>query len=1066
MRRILLLIAVALSVAATAAAQAPTDTSQTGNGRRLEPVGRMTPLGSFPTGGALTPDGRFYWAVDAGRKANAVRVIDVGSGAVLQTLPIPGGYVGVAFAPDGRRAYVSGQTGDGAVAPGAKGLKGDVIHVYDVDPAAGRAQELEPIVLPDARDGAAARDELPQASNVNAWPEGLDVTPDGKLLLAVLGQADQLAIIDFATGRARLADVGRYPYGVVADPARARAYVSNERDGTVSVLSLPGGELVKTIPVGGPRGADYAHPQGITVDPVSARAYVAVTDRDLVAVLDTERLVVERYVDVSRPEGIGTAPVNVAAAPDGRTLYVADAGEDAVTAIALVDRAAAGAPAARPAPRRAKTRPSLAALTRYRTLVARARRSRTAALRRARTPAARRAVKRRFQRTARTLRVRHLRARPVRGCGGVDARQVKRYVATLLRGLARRDRERARARRTGSVRARRAADRRYRLLTRRVRARLPNVRRCPAGSAPGDIPGLKAFEIIGRLPTASYTTDVEVTRDGKRLVWLSAKGFGSGPSNGEPPATLLFGRAGVLDRPGDREMRALTARADRQVLPANFILPPPGTPIVGPGGGASEKIEYVFYVVRENRTYDQIFGSEPRGKGAPQLQVFDDNGVPGPTGGVTPNAHALARRFPLLDSVYANTEESTAGHKITAGAYANDYTQRANNAQRDRKGNPDIFPIGIPPNAFVFDQAVRQSLSFRVYGELGAGNQPFANDGRPTFNQVVANTDQTYPSQVQGTCRPAVPQPPGTPNAVRCTADAGDVGTTRSAPAAMSRIRVFQQQFAQQLNANTVPRFNYLILFNDHTDGTVPGVYTPKANVADNDLALGQLVELVSQSKIWAKSAIFVIEDDSQDGLDSVDAHRIPAFVISPWAKKGVVVNTRYDQYSFLRTAELISGLNPLSLNDALATPLYDAFISGDTPPDVEGTRYRAIQPEQSLTEVNPPNAPNARLSASLPWDKVDYVPQRIADRILWQSVFGAGSTPPPPGPNASPIEAARAEGAMKRYRRGASPRAWLLRDSEEEDETREKVTANLLARGTGISPEEAEERLEALEGE
>jgi hypothetical protein len=147
------------------------------------------------------------------------------------------------------------------------------------------------------------------------------------------------------------------------------------------------------------------------------------------------------------------------------------------------------------------------------------------------------------------------------------------------------------------------------------------------------------------------------------------------------------------------------------------------------------------------------------------------------------------------------------------------------------------------------------------------------------------------------------------------------------------------------------------------------------------------------------------------------------------------VVSTRYDQYSFLRTAELIVGLRPLSINDALATPLYDAFISGDEQPDVEGTRYHAIQPEQSLSETNASNAPNARLSAALPWDRVDYVPQRLSDQIIWQSVFGAGSTPPPAGPNRSPLERARAVGALRTYLRGASPRRFLLRGGGEDDE-------------------------------
>src|SRR5262249_11485824 len=156
---------------------------------------------------------------------------------------------------------VSGQPGDDDLDPAAKGKDGDVIHVYDVDVRSGRATERDPIDLPDARDGAAARDELPQASGVNAWPESLAVTPDGKRLVVALGQADQVAIVDLASPKSiTLASVGQYPYGVAVDPKRPRAYVTNERDGTVSVLELPSGKTVTTIGVGGPRGNAYAHP--------------------------------------------------------------------------------------------------------------------------------------------------------------------------------------------------------------------------------------------------------------------------------------------------------------------------------------------------------------------------------------------------------------------------------------------------------------------------------------------------------------------------------------------------------------------------------------------------------------------------------------------------------------------------------------------------------------------------------------------------------------------------------------------------------------------------------------
>ena len=1047
-----LLVLVAAGLPAQGGAQ-DIDTVDVGQGRQLDPVGRMVTLGAFPTGGALSPDGRFYWAVDAGRGRTSVRIIEVATGTLRQTLPLPGGYVGVAFNPAGTRAFVSGLRAEGEQDPAAKGVEGDVIHVYAVDRASGAATELEPFALPDAADGAAAADELPPASNVAAWPEGLAVTRDGRHVVVALGQADQAAVLDTSSGATvTLADVGRYPYGVATDPRRDRAYVSNERDGTVSVVDLPGGEVVATIGVGGERGDNYAHAQGIVADPERDRVYVAVTGRDLVAVIDADRLRVSRYIDVSRPEAIGAAPVSVSVPPDGDTLYVANAGEDAVVAVALENRPATLAGGTPRTVFRVRPRGRIA---RYRRLRARALRARQRAGNRART-------RRRFARRVRSLRRRLLFGRRARLCGGPNKRQDRAWGRRVLRAHARR----ARAARRGVPAARRR--RAFRRGLRRARRLRPRLRDCPR---PGFLPGADAFQVLGRLPTASYTTDAEASDDS--LAWLAAKGYGTGPNaaSGTHPSRLLLGRAGVLDRPTDREMVAYTERTNRQVVPANFTGPPEGTPVVGPGGGPSEQIKYVFYVVRENRTYDQVFGSEPRGRGDPTLQVFDDNGVPGPTGGITPNAHELARIFPLLDNVHANSEESTAGHKITAGGYVNDYTQRHINASRGRRGNPDIFAIGIPPNAFVFDQAVRQGVSFRVYGELGAGNQPFSDDGRPTFEPVLANTDALYPSQVQGSCRPAGQTPP-VPNSIRCSADAGNVitpggGLTTGPPDAQSRIGSFQAQFQAQVASGGVPAFNYFILFNDHTDGSTPGTYTPEAMVADNDLALGQLVELVSQSPIWHESAIFVVEDDSQDGIDSVDAHRMPAFVISPWARKGAVISNRYDHYSFLRTAELIVGLDPLSINDALATPLYDAFISGDEQPDVEGTRYHAIQPEQSMSETNPQSAANARLSAALPWDKVDYVPQRLADRIIWQAVFGRDSQPPPPGPNASPIERARARGALRAWRRGGSPRRWLLRKSgKEEDEAREIATATLLAMSLGISPEDAEERIEELEGE
>jgi hypothetical protein len=238
---------------------------------------------------------------------------------------------------------------------------------------------------------------------------------------------------------------------------------------------------------------------------------------------------------------------------------------------------------------------------------------------------------------------------------------------------------------------------------------------------------------------------------------------------------------------------------------------------------------------------------------------------------------------------------------------------------------------------------------------------------------------------------------------------------------------VFQSEFQAQQAAGTVPALSYMILFNDHTDGDTPGEYTPSADVADNDLALGQLVEMISHSSVWSSSAILVVEDDSQAGFDHVDAHRMPVQVISPYARLGAVVHTRYDQYSFLRTAELILGLKPLSLNDALATPLYDAFISGNEQPQVDASRYLALTPQHKMDAVTAAkDTANQRLSEAMPWSTTDLVPQRVSDTILWRAVFGPNAKVPPPGPDASPDETARAQIAMDAYRAHRSVRSAL----------------------------------------
>ena len=965
----------ALLVLATAAAadEAPgrigPSLGMTANGRLLRPAGRQTPAGNFPAGGALSPNGRFYWAVDAGNGRDEIQVVDVATGVVTAHLPLPGASGGVAFAPDGRRAYVSGTPKGGPAPDGpTKGDEGDVVHVFNVDPATGAAVEADPIALPQVTGGSGQKNSIPPVSG--DYPQELAVSPDGAKLAVALTLADAVVLVDLKSGATRSVNVGAYPFGVAFSPHGELAYVSNQYDGTVSVVDVAAGTELAAIGVGGKGGDQNAHPQGVVADPRRDRVYVAVASRDLVAVIDTKTRKLKTTISVARSAGIGTEPTALALSPDGATLYAADSNEDAIAAIALGDRPG----------------------------------SKVVNVVKAKTP---RILTRLIRRHSRKLR-----GRAVRACGGPSRARETRYLREVRRALARHDR--------------RAAQRAYR--------RLPRVKKC----APGAVADM---DLIGRIPTAAYPTAVAVTPDGKNLVWLSGMGSGLGPNpaysfyGSSPYGThlqdLVQGSVGVLARPSDAAVRRLSPRADAAVRPANATTAPAGTPLRKGG-----PIKHVFYIVRENRTYDQIFGSEPRGDGDPQLELFDDNGVSGPTGGVTPNAHALARLFPLLDHVYSDSQVSNDGHVVTTSAYATDYNVREVQA-RGRGLDEGVFPVSFPPNWFVFDQAARQNVSFRIYGEQSGGTTPFGADGRSTYGQVTSSMVNGYPTNVQIDCLGGTPFPGA--GVITCGRDAGAIGATNggSDPTepAVSRFQVFQADFEREVAAGTVPTFNYLILPNDHTNGGRANARTPKALVADNDLGLGQIVQEISSSSIWAQSAIVVVEDDTQDGADHVDAHRMPAFVISPYARKGAVVHTRYDQYSALRTVEILAGLDPLNLNDALATPMYDAFIAGSDKPDVAGTRYTAIQPEQNLAETNPASGANARISAAMPLDELDMTPSRVLDAMLWHSVFGDDSTPPAPGPNASPAESARATGALRVYRRHGNVRAWLNARSEPDDD-------------------------------
>src|SRR4051794_3081379 len=374
--RLLVPAVVACALAATAIALAAGDPTNgiigpknhvQPNGRKLAPTGKLTKLGNHPGGGALTPNGRYLWVADAGRGINDIKIVDevpelgckAGSkgdscrrraqskvGRVVQTIRMPGVSGGIAMSPNGKTAYVSGlkdsSNKDVSAPPGTPGAGGDVIHVFTYSKTTGKAVRAGllpvpppsgtsgPQVLPGGTGVGAPQSFPPTGTGAISWPRDLAVSRDGGTLLAALNLADRAAIVKLKTKTVKYVLLGRFPYGA-AITRSGKGLISNEADGTVSVLDLKSGTKTKDISV----GAHLSHPEGIAIDPKADRAYVAIASEDKIAVIDTAKMVVTRKLSVERSQGNGTQPVALSVTADGCRLLVADSGEDAVAVFAL-----------------------------------------------------------------------------------------------------------------------------------------------------------------------------------------------------------------------------------------------------------------------------------------------------------------------------------------------------------------------------------------------------------------------------------------------------------------------------------------------------------------------------------------------------------------------------------------------------------------------------------------------------------------------------------------------------------------------------------------------------------
>jgi YVTN family beta-propeller protein len=480
----------------------------------------------------------------------------------------------------------------------------------------------------------------------------------------------------------------------------------------------------------------------------------------------------------------------------------------------------------------------------------------------------------------------------------------------------------------------------------------------------------------GFIPTGWYPTNVKVI--GKKIFVCNGKGLSSMPnSKGPDPSKhdqevnyqygdyknkqsqieyiggLFKGTMSIIDEPSLAQLAVYSKQVysnspytkEREMFSKGEI----GNPIPMKVG-ASSPIKYVFYVIKENRTYDQVLGDMPDGNGDTSLVLFGKK--------ITPNQHKLASEFVLLDNFYVDGEVSADGHNWSLAANANDYLEKTwPTSYSGRGGNYDAEgnrEIANPDRGFIWDYCKRAGISYRTYGE-------FADDYKANIKVLENHFCPYYTSWDES---------------IRDT----------------TRFYQWKREFDSLLSVNAVPQFNSLRFINDHTEGQRIGRPTPFAHVADNDLAVGMFIEYLSKSPIWKETAVFILEDDAQNGPDHVDAHRTTAYVAGGFVKRKFTDHTMYSTSSMLRTIELILGLPPMSQYDAAAEPMWRCFSS-----TADITPFTSVPALVDLNEKNTKNTASAKLSETFDFSKEDRIPDLVFSEVIWKAVKGEHSIMPAP---------------------------------------------------------------------
>ena len=507
--------------------------------------------------------------------------------------------------------------------------------------------------------------------------------------------------------------------------------------------------------------------------------------------------------------------------------------------------------------------------------------------------------------------------------------------------------------------------------------------------AVADIANRAHTAVVGFIPTGWYPSALVLTENPRSLYIGNTKGDEwhadlRGPHSPlAKGATPFPGVSGHIFTMGDESVHTLQ-KSDLEVLSVTDLkakLPfwthqvidntpykdsllsearPPAEPSVIPQQvGRSSAITHVIYIIKENRTYDQVFGDLSGANGDPRLTIFGEK--------ITPNQHALAKQFVILDNLYCDGEVSIDGHSWSNAAYATDFNEKNWPPMYGGHSTASYNVRAVAPAAgSLWDDARRKGLTYRSYGENGAR----ASQGAEA--------------------------PPGTEGLVGHMAAGYSTGLavrdTDKVKIFLGDLQQYEKNYDDSDPQKRLPNYTVLWMGEDHTMGTTPGAYTPQAMVADNDYAIGELADAVSHSRYWPSTAIFIIEDDAQDGPDHVDARRTVGLVISPYVKRGIVDGTLYSTSSLLRSMELLLGLPPMSQYDAAAMPMYASFGAAPV-----ATQFDAIPPLIDVNAKNTSQSYGAGESSKMNFSEPDRAPMHSLNEILWKSVKGEDSVMPAP---------------------------------------------------------------------